>query len=396
MGPVVHVAGTNGKGSTCAYLRSIAEAAGLSVNVLTSPHLVRFCERIRIHGELIADNVLSSFIEAVEAANAGEPISFFEITTALAFHAFAQRPADLNVVEVGLGGRFDATNVFSAPAACVITPVDLDHLEMLGPTLSKIAWEKAGILKKGAPAILARQRPEAETVILAEAEEVGAPATLMGREFDACEELGGLTLRLEDRLLQLPRPSLPGAHQADNAGLAAAALLALGDERITEAAIGRGVCGAIWPARFQRLSAGPLARMAQVAGADLWLDGGHNPHAAAALARTCAEMSRRDGRPWALVVGMLARKDPAGFLAPFAPLAPRLYTAGFSSQGAAPPDAIAAAAMTVGLEAAVFPDATAALAEALSQGGPAPHVLICGSLHLAGDVLALSPETWPR
>jgi dihydrofolate synthase / folylpolyglutamate synthase len=395
MGAVIHVAGTNGKGSTTAYLRAIAEAAGLKVNVLTSPHLVRFSERIRLAGRLISDEELSLRIDEVEGANRGEPISFFEITTALAFHAFAEAPADLSVVEVGLGGRFDATNVFAAPAVSVITPVDYDHLEMLGPELSKIAWEKAGIIKAGRPVVAANQLPEALEVIEAEATRLGAPLTLMGRDFDAFEEYGRLRLQFADRLLDLPAPSLLGDHQFANAGLAAAAILQLGDTRIDEAALASGLTSAVWPGRFQRLTAGPLALAAAAASADLWLDGGHNPHAGRALADACRRLVARDGRPLSLIVGMLARKDAAGFLAPFADLAPRVFTTAFESENAMAPDAIAQAARSVGLTAEAFDGVEAALTRALEGHGPPPHILICGSLHFVGDVLAMSPETWP-
>jgi dihydrofolate synthase/folylpolyglutamate synthase len=394
MGPVIHVAGTNGKGSTCAYLRATAEAAGLKVHALTSPHLVRFAERIRIAGALIGDDELAARIDEVEAANAGAPISFFEITTALAFHAFAMTPADLCIVEVGLGGRFDATNVFARPAVSVITPVDYDHLEMLGPELSKIAWEKAGIIKAGAPVVCAAQDEEARAVIEAEARSVGAPLEMMGTDFDAFEEAGRLRLQLPQRLLDLPAPALFGAHQFANAGLAAAAILAF-DPGFDEGAIGEGVARARWPARFQRLAAGPLAARACARGAEIWLDGGHNPHAGRALAAACAALTARDGRPLAVIVGMLARKDAAGFLAPFAPLAPRLFTTAFDSASAMSAQALAAAARSVGLEAAPAAGVEAALDAALAAPGPAPHVLVCGSLHFAGDVLALSPATWP-
>jgi dihydrofolate synthase/folylpolyglutamate synthase len=393
MGPVIHVAGTNGKGSTTAFLRAIAEAAGLKVHVLTSPHLVRFAERIRVAGDLISDEALSARIDEVEAANAGEPISFFEITTALAFHAFAQVPADLCLVEVGLGGRFDATNVFHRPAVSVITPVDYDHLEMLGPELGKIAWEKAGIIKAGRPVVSARQLPEAEAVIEAEAAARAAPLALMGRDFDAWEEAGRLAARFGDRLLDLPPPSLFGAHQFANAGLAVAAMLALDDPRVDEAAIGRGVSGATWPGRLQRLSRGPLARLA--AGTDLWIDGAHNPHAGRALAEACEHLSARDGRPVALIVGMLGRKDSRGFFAAFRRLDPLVVTTGFHSASAAPAETLAEAARSQGLRARWADGVEDALGMALAGSGPAPHIVICGSLHFMGDVLALDPETWP-
>lgn len=392
MGPVIHVAGTNGKGSTTAFLRAIGEAGGLRVHVLTSPHLVRFAERIRIAGRLIDDDALSARIDEVEAANAGAPISFFEITTALAFHAFAREPADLCLIEVGLGGRFDASNVFSAPAVSVLTPVDYDHLEMLGPDLKKIAWEKAGIIKAGRPVVSARQRPEAEDVILAEARALDAPVTLMGRDFDAWSERGRLVVQMPDRLLDLPGPSLIGEHQYANAGLAVAAALALGDARLDSEALAAGVANTQWPGRFQRLRAGPLPPMAP--GADIWLDGAHNPHAAQVLAEACAALCARDGRPLTLIVGMLGRKDASGFFEAFRTLAPTILTTAFDSPSATDPATLAAAASAKGLSASVAEGVAAAVRAAASQAR-APHIVICGSLHFIGEVLAMSPRTWP-
>jgi dihydrofolate synthase/folylpolyglutamate synthase len=393
LGPVIHVAGTNGKGSTVAFLRAMAEAAGLKAHVLTSPHLVRFAERIRVAGRLIDDDALSELIDEVEAANAGEPISFFEITTALALHAFARTPADLTLVEVGLGGRFDASNVFARPAVSVITPVDYDHLEMLGPELRKIAWEKAGIIKAGRPVVSARQQPDAEAVIVVEARSLGAPLALMGRDFDAWEEHGRLMVQAEDRLIDLPPPSLFGGHQFANAGLAVATLLALDDPRIDEAALRAGVASAVWPGRFQRLAKGPLAEIA--AETDVWIDGAHNPHAGRALADVCAQLAARDGRAVVLIVGMLGRKDASGFFAAFSDLAPRVFATGFASPSATPAEALVAAARSQGLEAEAAENVEDALARALRSPGPPPHVVVCGSLHFIGDVLALSPDTWP-
>jgi dihydrofolate synthase/folylpolyglutamate synthase len=393
--PVIHVAGTNGKGSTMAYLRAIAEAVGLKVHALTSPHLVRFAERVRTAGELISDARLSELIEVLEDANAGQPISFFEITTVLAFEAFARMPADLCLVEVGLGGRFDATNVFDAPAVSVITPVDYDHLELLGPELSKIAWEKAGIIKRGRPVVCARQMDEALEVIEREAEALAAPLLLMGRDFDAWEERGRLLVQMEDRLLDLPPPSLFGGHQFANAGLAVAAALTF-DPGFSEDAVGRGVASAVWPARFQRLTKGPLAELARARGADLWLDGGHNPHAGRALAESASRLVDRDPRPLVLVVGMFARKDAKGFFLPFAEMRPRIIATSFESPNAASAGELAQAAAAAGLAAEIRPDVAAAVQAALSQEGPAPHVIVCGGLHFAGEVLAMSPETWPR
>jgi dihydrofolate synthase/folylpolyglutamate synthase len=393
--PVIHVAGTNGKGSTMAYLRAIAEAAGLKVHALTSPHLVRFAERIRVAGELISDARLAELIDVVERANAGQPISFFEITTVLAFEAFARTPADLCLVEVGLGGRFDATNVFPDPAVSVITPVDYDHLEMLGPELGKIAWEKAGIIKPGRPVVVARQMDEALEVIEREADALAAPMMLMGRDFDAWEERGRLLVQTLDRLLDLPPPSLFGGHQFANAGLAVAAALAF-DPRLSEEAAGRGVASATWPARFQRLTKGPLAELARRRGSDLWLDGGHNPHAGRALAESASRLVDRDPRPLALVVGMFARKDAKGFFLPFAEMRPRVFVTTFDSPNAAPAEELARAAAAAGLSPEVQPDVSAAVGAALALDGPAPHVLVCGGLHFAGEVLAMSPETWPQ
>ncbi len=393
MGPVIHVAGTNGKGSTVAFLRAMAEAAGLRVHVLTSPHLVRFSERIRVAGRLISDDELSARIEEVERANAGEPISFFEITTALAFHAFARTPADLCLIEVGLGGRFDATNVFDRPAVTVITPVDYDHLELLGPELTKIAWEKAGILKPGSPGVIAPQAAEVMEVIDREAELQGAPLTVLGRDAPFSAIDGRLRLHASGRDLDLPAPALAGPHQLVNAALAATALLTLGDDRIDAAAMAKGLAQTHWPARFQRLDKGPLAAIA--GDVDIWLDGAHNPHGAAALAATCAELSARDGRPVALVVGMLARKDAAGYFGALRSCRPRVFTTGFSSPSAWPADTLAQAARDAGLDAQAVDGVESGLRAALSVGQPAPHIVFCGSLHFAGDILALSPETWP-
>jgi dihydrofolate synthase/folylpolyglutamate synthase len=395
MGPVIHVAGTNGKGSTTAFLRAMAEAAGLKAHVLTSPHLVRFSERIRVAGKLISEAALSDLIERTVAVNGDDPISFNEMITAMAFEAFAQVPADVTLVEVGLGGRFDSTNVFEAPAVSVITPVDYDHLEMLGPELSRIAWEKAGIIKPGRPVVCARQLQEALGVIEAEAEALGAPLALMGRDFDAWSERGRLMVQAPDRLLDLPAPSLLGDYQFGNAGVAAMAALAWGHPALSDEAIGRGVAAAVWPARFQRLTAGPLAALANARGGDLWLDGGHNPHAGRALAETIGKLAARDGRPAALVVGMYARKDAAGFFAPFRGVVREVATTRFDSPNASTAEDLAAAAQGAGLKARAAPNVEAALRRVLEAEGPAPHVLICGGLHFAGEVLALSPETWP-
>jgi dihydrofolate synthase/folylpolyglutamate synthase len=393
--PVVHVAGTNGKGSTVAFLRAIAEAAGLRVHVFTSPHLVRFAERIRLAGTLITDEHLAAVLEHVEAANAGEPITFFEITTAAAFQAFSEVEADLCLLEVGLGGSLDATNVLERPAVSVIAPVDHDHREFLGDSLAGIAGEKAGIIKRGAPAVVGRQPPEALDVIEARAQALGAPLSVLGTDFDGWLERGRLCVQLEDRLLDLPAPALPGAHQIDNAALAAVAALQLREARIDETAIARGIESAVWPARFQRLTTGPLGAMAKARGADLWLDGGHNPHAARALARTIGDLAARDGRPAALVCGLLANKDAEGFFSAFAGLKPAIHAVGFEADAAAPAERLVEVARTFDLDARAHADVTTGLSAALAADGPSPHVVICGSLYLAGEVLAMDETTWP-
>ncbi len=392
--PVIHVAGTNGKGSTVATLRAIAEAAGLKVHVFTSPHLVRFVERIRLAGELISEEHLARVLERVEAANGGLPITFFEITAAAALVAFAEVPADLCIIEVGLGGVLDATNVVSKPAVCVITPVDIDHREFLGDTIAQIAAEKAGILKPGVRAIIARQNDEAMAVIERVAAKTRSPLTVLGQQADGWRDQDRLLVQTETALHDLPLPSLYGAHQIDNAALAVLAILALGDERVTETALAKGVSSVIWPARFQRLTTGPLAERAAKAGSDLWLDGGHNPHAARALAKALRDLQARDGRSLVLICGMLGNKDAAGFFDAFAALGPKIFTVGFDADAAASPQTLAQVATEAGLSAKACTDVHQALDLALSEGSP--RVMICGSLYLAGEVLGLDPSTWPN
>ena len=394
--PVIHVAGTNGKGSTVAVLRAIAEAAGFRAHIYTSPHLVRFVERIRLAGELITEPHLAEVLDRVERANAGLPITFFEITAAAAFVAFAETPADVCILEVGLGGEFVATTVIETCRVAAIAPIDFDHAEFLGTDIRVIAAAKAGIIKPGRPVVSARQREAAEAVIEARAEALGAPLQLMGRDFDAYAQAGRMVFQGEDRLYDLPPPSLAGEHQVENAGLAVAAALAFGGPMAEEAAIAKGVSSAEWPARLQHLTRGPYGEKAASRGSDLWLDGTHNPHGARALARALEAMAARDGRPVALVMGILGNKDAAGMFEAFRPLNPRVYTVPSPSEAGAAPDALAAAARSVGLEAQPFETVMAGLEAALAQEGPAPHVIICGSLYLAGEVLAASPETWPR
>ena len=385
--PVIHVAGTNGKGSTVALIRAIAEAAGLRVHAYTSPHLVRFNERIRLAGRLIDDATLNAVLDRVEAAS--DEATVFESTTAAAFVAMAEAPADLAIIEVGLGGSLDATNVIDRPLLSVITPVDLDHAEFLGTDLAGIAREKAGVLKPGAPAVIARQSEAAMIEIERAASNVHARLALMGVDFDAWSERGGLAFQDGERFLDLPASALMGAHQVDNAGVAIAAALELD---LPETAIARGLQAVRWPARLQRLTAGPYAETARAADAELWLDGGHNPHAARALAAFLAERQVRAPRPLALICGMLGNKDAGGFFDALKDSGAAVFTVGFDG-AAAEPQALAAVARGHGLAATPAGSAAEALDMALRLG--AGRVVICGSLYLAGEVLGASPETWP-
>ncbi len=378
--PIVHVAGTNGKGSTCAFLRAMAEAAGMRVHVYTSPHLVHFNERIRVAGALASDADLIAAMEEIERVNAAAPITIFEVITAAAFHLFAASPAELCVLEVGLGGRGDATNVIPPPAACAITSISLDHRELLGPTLDVIAREKAGIMKRGVPLASGEQPDEVIAVLEAEAKQTGTPLLRRGPDWSIVEKGNGL--RFADRAgdLNLPFPSLPGPHQFDNAGIAIAALRAarLG---IPNDAMARGIAVAEWPARLQRLT-GHLASRLPPAW-ELWLDGGHNPGAGVALA---AHLAAWRDRPIHLVVGMKQAKDSAEFLRPLIPLASSLWAVSEPGQHSAlPVDAIIAASGGI---ARSGPLVTDALRNIPRGDGPA-RVLICGSLYLAGEVLKL-------
>ena len=385
--PVVHVAGTNGKGSTVSLIRAIAEAAGLRVHAYTSPHLVRFNERIRLAGSLIGDDYLNDVLDRIEAVS-GEA-TVFESTTAAAFVAMSETPADLAIIEVGLGGSLDATNVIDRPLLSVITPVDLDHAEFLGDKIDGVAAEKAGILKAGARGVIARQSEAVMAVIERRAAEVRSPLTVMGVDFDAWAERGGLVYQDQERFLDLPAPALSGPHQFDNAGVAVAAALELD---LPEAAIAEGVKTVRWPARMQRLTAGPYAEKAQAADAELWLDGGHNPHAGRALARTLAERQARAPRPLALIVAMLANKDAGGFFEALKGTEAQVFTVGFDG-AAADPAALAAVAQGRGFGAMAAGSVDEAIDRALALG--AGRIVICGSLYLAGEVLGASPETWP-
>lgn len=377
--PVIHVAGTNGKGSTIAMIRAGLEASGKRVHVYTSPHLARFHERIRLAGALIDEPALAAVLKECEAANGKEPITYFEITTCAALLAFSRAPADYCLLEVGLGGRLDATNVVADPALTVITPVSIDHQQFLGDTLAEIAGEKAGILKPGAPCVVGPQDEAARDVIETRAARLGAPLLMHGQDWHISEERGRMTYQDETGLLDLPLPNLIGAHQVDNAGAALAALRALG---VSDAACEAAVSRAEWPARLQRLKSGPLVETAE--GCELWLDGGHNPAAGRALAEA---LGRLPPRPLHIVCGMLDTKDVRGYLAELAPLAQGCHGVGIPGE-----KATLAAAQTVAFaRAAGMPAQEAAnVAEAvrdIAPNAPGARILICGSLYLAGRVL---------
>jgi len=389
--PVIHVAGTNGKGSTVAFLRALLEAAGKHVHAYTSPHLVRFNERFRLAapggGRLVGDAELSAALEECERANGGAPITVFEITTAAGLLLFSRHPADVLLLEVGLGGRLDATNVIERPLATVITPVSIDHTDFLGDTLDKIAAEKAGILKRGVPAVVAAQHRDALTVIERQAAKLGAPLKVAGQDWTATEERSRLVYQDETGLLDLPAPKLYGRHQFENAGLAIAALRAA-RFRIAPAAYEAGIVAADWPARLHRLAQGALVERAP-AGSELWLDGGHNPDGGRTIAAALADLEERVSRPLVLVVGMLRSKDCEGFLANFSGLARRLIAVPVpGAEAGLSAEEVAACARGIGLSATSRDNLSEALEAARKLDlEPPPRILITGSLYLAGEVL---------
>ena len=390
--PVIHVAGTNGKGSTIAFMRAILEAAGLRVHVYTSPHLVRINERFRLgaagEGRLVCAAELADAFEECEAANAGQPITVFEITTAAGLLLFARHPADVLLLEVGLGGRLDATNVIEGPVATVITPVSFDHADFLGDSIEKIAAEKAGILKRDVPAIVAAQPREALAVIERAAGRVRAPVRTAGEDWTATEERGRLVYQDDAGLLDLPAPRLPGRHQFENAGVAIATLRAIPSLRIPSPAY-EAIAKADWPARMQRLSHGHLLALLPE-GSELWLDGGHNADGGRAIANALADLEERVSRPLVLIVGMLASKDARAFLTNFSGLARRLIAVPIPDQAKCiPAEQIAELARIAAIPAQSSGDIEHALAQIPKFGlDPPPRVMITGSLYLAGAVLA--------
>lgn len=394
--PVFHIAGTNGKGSVSAYLRAALEAGGHAVHSYTSPHLVRFHERIRLAGRPksapISEEDLSRLLDECERANDGAPITFFEITTAAALLAFSRAPADALILEVGMGGRLDTTNVVAKPAVAIITPVDLDHQSFLGDTLDLIAAEKAGILKRGVPAVIGPQADEARVVIEMAAERIGAPLLIHGQDFSAHEEAGALVYQDEAGLLDLPLPRLPGRHQIDNAGVAICALRQAGMLPLDRDAIAQGLTDVEWPARLQRLTRGPIFGHLP-AGTEVWLDGGHNPAAGRAVAEAMADLAQHDRqdepRPLILVCGMLDTKDAGGFLAPFRGLAAHAEAISIpGAEASLHAGKLAEAARQAGLDATPAATLEQALDRAaIAAGRATPRILICGSLYLAGHVL---------
>lgn len=377
--PVIHVAGTNGKGSTQAMIRAGLERAGLRVHAYTSPHLARFHERIRIAGDLVSEEALNALLDECSTANGPDQITFFEITTAAAMLAFSRTPAHATLLEVGLGGRLDATNVIDRPRLTVITPVSIDHQQYLGDTLAEIAGEKAGILKRGVPCIVGPQSPEGLEVIEARAARLGAPILAYGQHWHVQADRGRMVFQDEQGLLDLPLPNLPGPHQIQNAGAAIAALRHLGhDEEACESAVSR----AQWPARMQCLRRGPLVDSAPLA--ELWLDGGHNPAGGQAIAATLAAMPHR---PTHLICGMLNTKDVTGYMRPLAAVTDTLTAVSIPNEAnTLPAEVTRDAARAVGIAAMASESVMAAL-EAIVVKEPQARVLICGSLYLAGTVL---------
>lgn len=393
--PVIHVAGTNGKGSTVAYLRATLEAAGLRVHAYTSPYLVRINECFRLGrpggGVLVSDDELCAALQEVERVNAGEPATVFELKTAAAFHLFAQNPADAVLLEVGLGGRLDSTNVVDQPAACVITPISMDHMDFLGDTLTSIAGEKAAIIKRGVPVVCAEQMPEAIAVIEGEAKRMRAPLFAAGESWHVNVERGRLVYSDERGLMDLAAPRLFGRHQFDNAGLAIATLRAIPAFKVNQAAFEAGIVGAEWPARMQRITSGELLSWGPQ-GSEIWLDGGHNAEGGRVAAAALGDLEERVSRPLVVIAGMMANKDARAFLANFAGLTRHIIAVPIpDTENAMPVDRLADAVRSLGMRVEIAPGIEAAL-RALSKLAyeVPPRILITGSLYLAGHVLGLN------
>jgi dihydrofolate synthase/folylpolyglutamate synthase len=390
--PVIHVAGTNGKGSVCAFTRAMLEANGYTAHVYISPHLVRFHERIRLGGKLISEEELAATLEECERVNDGKPITYFEITTAAAFLAFSRRAADALILEVGLGGKYDATNVIAKPHMTIITPVGFDHMEFFGHSLADIAAEKAGIIKPRVPLIVGPQDDIPRDVILRRADALSAPVFAFGQDFFAHQEHGRMVYQDEDGLLDLPLPRLVGRHQIENAAVAIAGLRRAKNGWANDRAIEEGLKSVEWPARLQRLTKGPLVKAAPK-NAEIWLDGGHNPHCAAAVAKAVADFEERSERPLYLICGMLKSKDAVGFLSAFRGLVRHVVTVAVPGEASYGAGELYDQARAAGLDAAPGEDLDDAMMQLCAwsrahRSEPPPRVLICGSLYLAGKVLA--------
>lgn len=390
LGATIHIAGTNGKGSTLAMIEAMVRAAGQSTNAYISPHLVWFHERIRQNGMPISEDDLTTCLDECARANGDAPITYFEITTVAAFAAFRARPADVTILETGLGGRLDATNVLDRPAACVITPIALDHQQFLGDTIEQIAGEKAGIMKPGVPVVIGPQSMEVLSVLEAKAEALNAPMIREGVEWQSWAEGGHLIYQDQDGLLDLPLPNLIGAHQIDNAGMAIAAVRAAGLGLLDED-IAKGVSSADWPARLMPLTDHPLLDLLPD-GSELWLDGGHNPAAGEVVATAMADRNAINPLPLKMVTGMLTTKDPVGYFAHFKPLAPDVCCVPIESEMASfEAEALCERAQAAGLDASTSANFNAAVVDLMAaQSGPV-RLLIGGSLYLAGEVLRQAP-----
>lgn len=392
--PTVHIAGTNGKGSTVAFLRAMAEAQGLRAHVYTSPHLVHFRERIVLASEEIADDVLIDVLTRVREANAGAPLSFFEATTAAAFLAFSETPADICIIEVGLGGRYDATNVIDSPAAVGITPIDYDHAEFLGRDLAKIAREKAGIMKWHAPVCVGAQSPLVNAVLEAEASKFNITPKFWGQDYRAYTQQGRLVFEDGSQVMDMPLPNLMGDHQILNAGLATALAVEM---QLSPAAIARGLESVKWKARMQALTTGPLAEKVQDIGGELWLDGGHNAQAGRVIAAAIGVLEARSPRPLILVTGMLANKDVGGYLDSFKGLASGIVAVNIPGHASLAPETLLELARSRGIRGQRADTLHEAIDTAIKLGQAQfkdehdnpPRILICGSLYLAGLVLGL-------
>ena len=393
--PVIHIAGTNGKGSAAAFSRALLEAEGLGVHVHTSPHLVNWHERYRLAspggGRLVDDAVLADAVARAASANRGEPITVFEVLTAVTFLLFSEHPADAVVLEVGLGGRFDATNVIQNPAVSLIMPVSLDHEAYLGDRVELIAAEKAGIIKKGCPVVIGAQESATALEVIADAaERLGGTVAVYGQDFIAFQENGRMIYQDGDGLMDLPQPRLPGRHQFANAAAAIAAVKAAGFE-VGHDAVEKAMTSVVWPGRMQRLPQGKLSALAPE-GAEVWLDGGHNPGAGIVIAEALTEQEERHSRPLFLVAGMINTKDQSGYFRAFKGIVRHVYTVPVSASDAGVPNAeLAARANEAGLSAepvASVANALMLLRDTWDSSESPPRIMIGGSLYLAGAVLA--------